>query len=85
MNHVIEENNNIELEFIVETSNYIDPILSCNDLEDDINTSKEEVVVDTNSIVLLCSRLMHLNPNANKSFISNTKGVKLDLDDINTS
>jgi hypothetical protein len=47
--------------------------------------SKEELVLNKNTIELVHARLGHINIKANKELIDNTKGVVLDPKDIDTA
>jgi hypothetical protein len=49
------------------------------------NSNKEQLVVNNNTIELLHKRLGHINLKAIKKLKDNTKGVTLDLEDIDTA
>jgi hypothetical protein len=55
------------------------------ELNSNSNSNKEEIVLNKNTIELVHKRLGHINLKAIKKLINNTKGLTIDLKDIDTA
>jgi hypothetical protein len=83
----LDLNNNIDLDNNIDLNNEIDleSNLESNLGEDSSNSKRDKIVFNKNTIELAHKRLGHINLKAIKELKDNTKGVNIDLKDIDTA
>jgi hypothetical protein len=83
----LDLNNNIDLDNNIDLNNEIDleSNLESNLEEDSSNSKRDKIVFNKNTIELAHKRLGHINLKAIKELKDNTKGVNIDLKDIDTA